>query len=210
MLDINQLSKVKYYGGKIIAQCPACAEEGRDQKGQHLFVTPKGEFGCVLYPGDLGHGHRQKIHALVGIKEKHIGRKNVMSSHKRNKSPMSIKPAEKPKPMVIQKNILGHLGRLNETHARKEVVVNTTTSSLQRNSADTVPNVPENAEKILSKKLGLDFVIKDNCVHFEDGVIYKLEEIQRIQDIDDESLKKIHHIKKLFNGNVVAVSEKNK
>jgi hypothetical protein len=65
-LDIFKLEKLKEAGSKLIAQCPACAEEGKDRKGEHLIVWPGGRFGCVAYPEDDGHEHRQRIFELVG------------------------------------------------------------------------------------------------------------------------------------------------
>jgi hypothetical protein len=54
----------------IIARCPACAEDGRDNKGDHLIVFPDGRFGCVVNPVEQEDSaeHRKRIFALVGIK----------------------------------------------------------------------------------------------------------------------------------------------
>ena len=58
-------------GGKIIARCPACAEAGHDQKGEHLVINADGRFGCVVYPGDSADAkeHRKRIFALCGDRE---------------------------------------------------------------------------------------------------------------------------------------------
>jgi len=55
----------------IIARCPACAEEDRDNLGNHLIVFPDGRFGCVVNPGedDDSSEHRKRIFALVGEKK---------------------------------------------------------------------------------------------------------------------------------------------
>lgn len=37
--------------GKITARCPACAEEGHDNKGNHLCIFADGKFACVLHLG---------------------------------------------------------------------------------------------------------------------------------------------------------------
>jgi hypothetical protein len=101
-LNLDRLEKVKERGNFTIARCPACAEEGHDRKGEHLFISDAGKFGCVLYPGEEGKEHRQRIFALVGVNDppwKGIEVKKPSSSftvgHK-----------------VIQRDILGHLGRL--------------------------------------------------------------------------------------------------
>ena len=52
--------------GKIVARCPACAELGHDEKGEHLVIMPDGRFGCVVCPGAAGKEHRKQIHALAG------------------------------------------------------------------------------------------------------------------------------------------------
>ena len=73
-IDINKLenavSTVKDGIDVIIARCPACAEDGRDNKGDHLIVFPDGRFGCVVNPVEQEDSaeHRKRIYALVGIK----------------------------------------------------------------------------------------------------------------------------------------------
>lgn len=64
---ISRLEKVKHrQSGKIVARCPACAEEGRDNKGEHLVVMPSGKFGCIANEGDAGADHRKRIFELTG------------------------------------------------------------------------------------------------------------------------------------------------
>jgi len=67
-LDILKLEKVKHRGASTIARCPACAENGGDNKGDHLFINNEGGFGCVLYPREEGILHRKRIFELVGLK----------------------------------------------------------------------------------------------------------------------------------------------
>lgn len=67
-LNILELEKVKHRGASTIARCPACAENGRDRKGDHLFINNEGRFGCVLYPREEGISHRKRIFELVGLK----------------------------------------------------------------------------------------------------------------------------------------------
>ena len=67
-LDLDKLENVQATSRKTTARCPACAEDGMDEKGEHLIVREDGKFGCVLHPGAGGRAHRQRIFALVGIK----------------------------------------------------------------------------------------------------------------------------------------------
>ncbi len=48
-LDSSKLENIKKRGSITIARCPACAEDGGDNKGEHLFINNEGRFGCVLY-----------------------------------------------------------------------------------------------------------------------------------------------------------------
>ncbi len=100
-LDTSKLQKLKLQGNAMIARCPACAQEGRDNKGNHLFIAADGRFGCVMHPGDQGRSHRQKIFELVGKKD-HISAAKIV-----------IKPSKKTTvnaPEVIESNIFGTLG----------------------------------------------------------------------------------------------------
>jgi DNA polymerase-1 len=65
-LDLSLLENVHERGSRIIARCPACAEHGHDEKGDHLVIMANGRFGCVVCPGEAGKGHRKRIHALAG------------------------------------------------------------------------------------------------------------------------------------------------
>lgn len=63
-LDPGKLNHVRHNAdGSIQAQCPACAREGEDSKGEHLRVWPDGKFGCAKYPDNKQ--HRQLIHRLA-------------------------------------------------------------------------------------------------------------------------------------------------
>ncbi len=133
-LDLSRLEKVKRRGSSVIARCPACAESGGDHKGDHLMINDAGQFGCVLFPGQSGQQHRQRIFELVGIKE----------------TPGKVFEIKKPPPlasraMVIQKDILGHLGRIQSTHARKifKNCLNENEHRTQEEPLNTVPSVPE-------------------------------------------------------------------
>lgn len=105
-LSLEKLNKVKHRGTVIYAQCPACAEEGNDSKGNHLFVNSRGQFGCVLFPAEEGIQHRKRIFELAG--EKEIGDKNPKSIFQVKKPDISLRGEGR----VIQKDVLGRLGRL--------------------------------------------------------------------------------------------------
>src|SRR3989304_2119575 len=109
-IDLSKLENVKHHGSKVIARCPACAETGNDRKGEHLFIEQSGRFGCVVFPGADGHKHRQRIFELFGIKT------NVPNGFKIRKA-TSPTPSDQP----IKKDILGRLGHVQSTHARKVI-----------------------------------------------------------------------------------------
>ena len=67
-LDLAKLHNVREQGGKTIARCPACAEAGMDETGEHLIIQPDGRFGCVVHPGPGGKQHRQRIAKLVSAR----------------------------------------------------------------------------------------------------------------------------------------------
>lgn len=136
-LDQFRLEKVRHRGSNTVARCPACAETGGDRKGEHLFITDSGQFGCVLFPGQDGQQHRQRIFELAGeesMKQKGFEiRKTISTSSTERK--------------VIQKDILGHLGRIHPTHARK--IKNHSRENeytAQEEPDNTVPSVPEYEE----------------------------------------------------------------
>lgn len=65
-LDLSRLVNAKTRGGKITAQCPACAATGADKQGDHLVVFDDGygKWGCVAFAGDKE--HRRQIAVLIG------------------------------------------------------------------------------------------------------------------------------------------------
>jgi hypothetical protein len=106
-LDILKLENVKYQDSKTIARCPACAEEGMDNNGNHLVIYPDDRFACVVNQDDEGHKHRQRIFELAGNGEQ------TQSGFKINTAPVYERE-------VIKEDILGHLGHLKSTYARKK------------------------------------------------------------------------------------------
>src|SRR5262245_61197694 len=70
MLNLSRLEKVRRRGRKHVARCPACAEDGGDQNGEHLFIAEDGRFGCVKFPGPDGDQHRKRIFQLAGVPDK--------------------------------------------------------------------------------------------------------------------------------------------
>jgi len=119
-LDISKLKNAHTRGDKTIAQCPACAEVGHDQKGEHLFINANGRFGCVVYPGNSieAKGHRKRIFALCGDREikplivrRMKGTAALGRLGRRFQSHSEVAP--------IKTDLLGRLGRVFETHARR-------------------------------------------------------------------------------------------
>lgn len=133
-LDISRLEKVRRRGSNTIARCPACAEAGNDRKGDHLFINAKGQFGCVLYPGADGQTHRQRVFELVGIKDI-AGNGFEVRKPKAGATGVS----------VVQKDVLGRLGRFTQTHARKnfELHRGEVNSNVRVDINKPVPSVPE-------------------------------------------------------------------
>jgi hypothetical protein len=92
-LEISKLENVRTRGDKITARCPACAEAGHDQKGEHLVMNGDDSFGCVVYPGDSADAkaHRRRIFSLCGDRET--------------------------KSLVVRPADLGRLGRVNQSQS---------------------------------------------------------------------------------------------
>jgi hypothetical protein len=67
-LDETKLRNLRRTGGKAVAACPACRENGQDHRGDHLFIAHSGRFGCVLYKGSSPAActHRRRIWQLAG------------------------------------------------------------------------------------------------------------------------------------------------
>jgi len=174
-LDLSKLEKVKNHSLKVIARCPACAETGNDRKGEHLSIYPDGKFGCVVNPVPEGRKHRQRIFELVGIKD---GRRNGFKIRK----PLYFNVL---KQNVIQKDILGRLGRYNLTYARSDFNRDVYIKGIKHNGFKTpVPAVPEDSQFLFSP-----------------------DELEMLQGIDLESLKRIDEVKRLFNGTVIALTD---
>ncbi len=109
-LNIQKLENVNDKSSRIIARCPACAEQGNDNKGEHLFINEQGCFSCVMYPGAAGEDHRKRIFALVGVNR---GESYFRSSQKR--TVIKVRAVDHSNGNVIKSNVLGHLGRVNQT-----------------------------------------------------------------------------------------------
>jgi len=125
---IQHLENVKYYNTKIIARCPACAEQGRDRKGEHLVIFSDGRFACAINPGVGGHEHRKKIYALVGLKNK-------------TWSTCTIKPKKERLrgERILQDDVLGHLGHLFSILSPEK----SNKLIYKKDSEKSVPDVPK-------------------------------------------------------------------
>jgi len=75
------------------ARCPACAAEGRDRAGNHLYIGEDGRYGCAVNPNDAE--HRKQIHALVGISENKIKVKRRRPSAHPIPAPTPVEPVQR-------------------------------------------------------------------------------------------------------------------
>ena len=110
ILNIEKLENIKYRDSRLIARCPACTEQGNDNKGNHLVIYGQGQFSCIRYPGNAGVDHRKRIFALIGIKTA-----NCNSHSFQQKTVIKVKAVDRNTGNVIKSNVLGHLGRVNQT-----------------------------------------------------------------------------------------------
>ncbi len=155
-INIEKLDNVKCRGNRVIARCPACEEQGHDNKGNHLSVDDKGRFSCVAYPASTGNEHRKRIFALVGVKDGG-GKPSVLPYNK----VIKVKKIKQISKDIIKTNVMGRLGRVNQTHARKEFFDSNIYISL-RDFEKGVPSV-QNIEKELkqaSNEIRLEFLQK--------------------------------------------------
>ena len=142
-LNIERLENVKNRDLRIVARCPACAEQGHDSKGNHLSVDKQGRFSCVIYPGEPGTSHRKRIFALVGIKDR-----NGKSYASQQNKMIKVKNVNGNHGNVIKSNVLGRLGRVNQTHAQKEEV-DIKDSIYKKDFEKGVPSVPNIEKEII-------------------------------------------------------------
>ena len=93
-LDLSRLVRPITRGGKLIAQCPACAAAGGDKSAEHLVIYEDGagKFGCVQYSGDKD--HRRQIAALVGAEP-------TAAFTPRARPPARPQPAPAPRKLVL-------------------------------------------------------------------------------------------------------------
>lgn len=128
MLNHDQLTNLRMRGEKLIAQCPACAENGGDRGQDHLFIAEDERFGCVANPGD--HDHRRRIFALVGVREH---RDAVVRSRDQKEG------------KVVETGVLGRLGRVFHSLAltkNKETAHDIGNATSSKDFKDPVPSVP--------------------------------------------------------------------
>jgi hypothetical protein len=118
---------VKKPDGSIVARCPACAENGGDTKGEHLFVSPTGGFNCIAHDGDKAHNRR--ILKLVGAKPS--------TTEIRFPINRQVIPPSK----VIA--VLGQLGRPKSSPDSNEVSINLQNDTLNRDGLEkSCPGCP--------------------------------------------------------------------
>ncbi len=63
-LNLDLLENVRHLPGKIVARCPACAEDDHDHTGNHLVIFDKVKFTCIA-----DESHRRRVWELVGIRQ---------------------------------------------------------------------------------------------------------------------------------------------
>ena len=186
-LNLEKLENVKHRGSRIIARCPACAEQGHDQKGNHLFIDEQGRFSCVIYPAEAGKEHRKRIYELIGTKNKKSGVPSTSYV-----KPIKVRKATYGKThgknygKVIKSDILGHLGRVNQTHAyrEKENKDNIYDKDIEK-GVPTVPDIeteliPISDETLRDVFLEVMHRISDNYI---EGTIKYIQEYHK--DFDD-------------------------
>lgn len=130
-LDKNRLDyKQTKADGSEVYRCPACAEDGHDNKGEHLIIYPDGRFGCVAFPDESGVDHRKRIFALVGS--------NSVVPY-----PFKVYPAQRPERRLLLGDILGRLGRGSDNTSPKNIdddADQKTSCDKSENGVPTVPN----------------------------------------------------------------------
>jgi hypothetical protein len=153
-LDISKLRNVRTRRGKTTARCPACAENGHDEKGEHLFFTADGRFGCVVYPGDsaVAKEHRKQIFALCGDREL-----KPLAVHPLGLGRSGRVVKGRSAGATLKTGLLGRVGRVFETHLERE----------RRPTQHENHNVDEHQ--------------RNDC---EKGVLAVLSDIQRCRHID--------------------------
>jgi len=152
-LDISRLEKARQCGGKIIARCPACAEDGNDEKGEHLVIMPDGRFGCVAYPGAAGKSHRQRIFAMAG------------EAHARTRGACMVR-VRRPVTSNLQQiagllDGIGRFGRVSATyaHTREQSIVQMSemhtdmfTHTRESEKTPSKPSSPSNTVPTLNRR----------------------------------------------------------
>lgn len=75
-LNIEMVSKLRRRHDGYTGQCPACAEQGHDRKGEHLKIWNDGHYRCIMDPDGAGSAHSSRIFALIGIRGANPERRN--------------------------------------------------------------------------------------------------------------------------------------
>lgn len=92
-LDPKKLEKgFDHMDGTVTYRCPACAEQGHDKKGNHLFIKDGERYGCIMFQGTAGAYHRKRINQLAGdgVRSPKYGKINL----KREFGRTATKPAQ--------------------------------------------------------------------------------------------------------------------
>ncbi len=198
-LNIERLENVKNRDLRIVARCPACAEQGHDSKGNHLSVDKQGRFSCVIYPGEPGTSHRKRIFALVGIKDR-----NGKSYTSQQNKMIKVKNVNGNHGNVIKSNVLGRLGRVNQTHAQKEEF-DIKDSIYKKDFEKGVPSVPNIEKELIPipdemlSDIYLKTMHKINDSYIEGTIAYIEKYHKELDDEIDKTDNKINEIWKECN-----------
>ena len=65
-LDLGRLRNVRKVAKGTQAECPVCAEEGRDTAADNLLIYEDGRYGCAAHQGEAGGEHYKRIWELAG------------------------------------------------------------------------------------------------------------------------------------------------
>ena len=189
-IDLAKLEKVKKGpDGGHRARCPACASNGEDNRGEHLYIRKDGRFGCAKYPKDKA--HRSKIAKLAGDGRRALGiRRTIPVVYLRlpkasKRIPKEIRGTNGTpfyNPRACEKNIYKNKGNTaNKTPAREIGL------------AKPVPFVPP-----IDKSLSVSKVDEKDKIKLPLNLDLVL---------DEDTVNQIDRIKNLFDAEIVAATD---
>jgi len=206
-LDIKNIENVNHQGSRTIARCPACKEQGHDNKGNHLSIDEQGRFSCVIYPGEVGKEHRKRIYELIGIKN---GKEKSYSVSYNNE--IKVKEVTRNAGNVIEGDILGHLGRVNQTlkkHNKNDIKERI----YERDFEKGVPNVPNIENELIPiedemiRDIFLEAMHNISDSYIQGTLTYIGEHHKELNDEINKADDRINEIWKACNHDRVSIGE---